>query len=129
MATVTARSVLTGTRRNLDTLASKVKTAVEKSTGHKVEYVMCYLGVERGLDIATSIVVEVYVRADYGAGYAPSYASAATVLAGVKRGTGCRSVVETGTSMVNNPKGEVYQFDCSVSGSGTAASLPPVAFV
>lgn len=126
MATVTARSVLTSSRRGLDTLASKVKTAVAKSTGHKVESVTVYLGVEKGLDIASSVVVEVYVEAE---GYPyPAYADPKAVLAGVKKATGCRMVREIGSSTVSNPKGEVYQFDCSVSVSGSTR-VPAVAFV
>ena len=127
MATVTARSVLTSSRRSLDALASKVATAVAKATGHKVEYVTAYLGVEKGLDIASDIVVEVYVLADYDKSV-PAYAHGKDVLAGVKKATGCRTVREIGSSMVSNPKGEVYQFDCAVSVSGSTR-VPAVAFV
>lgn len=130
MATASAKSVLTSTQRGLLTLANKVKSAVERSTGHKVEYATCFLGVERNVDLASSIVVEVYVLADYGSGYAPAYASDKDVMAGVKRGTGCRSVTKIGSSTANNPKGEIYQFDCSASATMTNTyTLPPVAFV
>ena len=127
MATVTAKSVLTSSRRSLNALASKIATAVAKATGHKVENVTAYLGVEKGLDIANSVVVEVYVAAEGYSSFA-AYADPKAVLAGVKKATGCRTVREIGSTMASSPKGEIYQFDCAVSVSGSTR-VPAVAFV
>lgn len=126
MATVTAKSILQATRRSLTSLGAKVKTAVVKATGHKVDHILVDLGVEDSdLHLVSSIVIDLTVVAE---GYPfASYADTKDVLAAVKKATGCRTSYIRRSAMTNNPKGERFIIECAVSGTMTNTSSLPAA--
>jgi len=129
MATaVTAKSILTSTRRSLDTLAAKVKTGVAKSTGHKVDHVLAYLGVENGPNpVASSIIIDITVLA---VGYPGSvYPDKNDVLAAVKKASGCRAAHILFDRDQQSPRGTRYEIECAVGSTVSSfASFPPAVF-